>query len=211
MVNTMTYEQLSLFTDEELGLPTGHPGYEVIGLTGYAQSGKDTVASILVEKYGYRRIAFADKIRDFLYGINPMVACSPTGYLQDLVNLVGWNEAKKEPQVRRLLQDLGISARELLDENIWITSALGKINSGERVVVTDVRFENEAMMIKLMGGQLWRVKRVGVGPVNDHVSESELDGYKVDQIFVSFSSSRFENLCVDVHPLNPRIKNVKNK
>lgn len=184
----MTYEQLSLFTDEELGLPTGHSGYEVIGLTGYAQSGKDTVASILVEKYGYRRIAFADKIRDFLYGINPMVACSPTGYLQDLVNLVGWNEAKKEPQVRRLLQDLGISARELLDENIWITSALGKINSGERVVVTDVRFENEAMMIKLMGGQLWRVKRVGVGPVNDHVSESELDGYKVDQIFVNNGS-----------------------
>ena len=184
----MTYEQLSLFTDEELGLSTGHPGYEVIGLTGYAQSGKDTVASILVEKYGYRRIAFADKIRDFLYGINPMVACSPTGYLQDLVNLVGWNEAKKEPQVRRLLQDLGISARELLDENIWITSALGKINSGERVVVTDVRFENEAMMIKLMGGQLWRVKRVGVGPVNDHVSESELDGYKVDQIFVNNGS-----------------------
>ena len=184
----MTYEQLSLFTDEELGSPTGHPGYEVIGLTGYAQSGKDTVASILVEKYGYRRIAFADKIRDFLYGINPMVACSPTGYLQDLVNLVGWNEAKKEPQVRRLLQDLGISARELLDENIWITSALGKINSGERVVVTDVRFENEAMMIKLMGGQLWRVKRVGVGPINDHVSESELDGYKVDQIFVNNGS-----------------------
>jgi len=187
----MSYEQLSLFTDEELGLPkgpTGWPGYEVIGLTGYAQSGKDTVASILVGKYGYTRIAFADKIRDFLYGINPMVACSPTGYLQDLVNLVGWNEAKQEPQVRRLLQDLGISARELIDENIWVTSALGKINVGERVVVTDVRFENEAMMIKLMGGQLWRVKRVGVGPVNDHVSESELDGYKVDQIFVNNGS-----------------------
>ena len=184
----MSYEQLSLFTDEELGLPkgpTGWPGYEVIGLTGYAQSGKDTVASILVEKYGYRRIAFADKIRDFLYGINPMVACSPTGYLQDLVNLVGWDSAKQEPQVRRLLQDLGISARELLDENIWITSALGKVNSGDRIVITDVRFENEAMMIKHLGGQLWRVKRVGVGPVNEHVSESELDGYKVDQIFVN--------------------------
>jgi hypothetical protein len=187
----MTYEQLSLFTDEELGLskgPTGWPGYEVIGLTGYAQSGKDTVASILVEKYGYRRIAFADKIRDFLYGINPMVACSPTGYLQDLVNLVGWDNAKQEPQVRRLLQDLGISARELLDENIWITSALSKVNSGERVVVTDVRFENEAMMIKHLGGQLWRVKRVGFGPVNEHISESELDGYKVDQIFVNNGS-----------------------
>jgi len=178
----MSYEQMSLFTDEELGVT---PNYSVIGLTGYAQSGKDTVASILVEKYGYTRIAFAEKIRDFLYGINPMVACSPTGYLQDLVNLVGWDNAKQEPQVRRLLQDLGISARELLDENIWITSALSKVSKGDRVVVTDVRFENEAMMIKLMGGQLWRVKRVGFGPVNEHVSESELDGYKVDQIFVN--------------------------
>ena len=178
----MTYEQLSLFTDEEVGETRG---YNIIGLTGYAQSGKDTLASILVEKYGYSRIAFADKIRDFLYGINPMVACSPTGYLQDLVNLVGWDKAKQEPQVRRLLQDLGISARDLIDENIWVTAALSSVTKDQRVVVTDVRFENEAMMIKLMGGQLWRVKRVGVGPVNNHVSESELDGYKMDQIFVN--------------------------
>jgi hypothetical protein len=114
-----------------------------------------------------------------------MVACSPTGYLQDLVNLVGWDKAKQEPQVRRLLQDLGISARDLIDENIWVTAALGNVDSDQRVVVTDVRFENEARMIKIMGGQLWRVKRIGVGPVNDHVSESELDGYKMDQIFLN--------------------------
>jgi hypothetical protein len=178
----MSYEQLSLFTDEELGIT---PKYNLIGLTGYAQSGKDTFASILVEKYGYSRIAFADKIRDFLYGINPMVACSPTGYLQDLVNLVGWDKAKQEPQVRRLLQDLGISARDLISEDIWVTAALSSVSKDQRVVITDVRFENEAAMIKSMGGQLWRVKRSGVGPVNDHVSESEMDGYKVDQIFVN--------------------------
>jgi hypothetical protein len=178
----MSYEQLSLFTDEELGVT---PNYNIIGLTGYAQSGKDTFASILVEKYGYSRIAFADKIRDFLYGINPMVACSPTGYIQDLVNLVGWDKAKQEPQVRRLLQDLGISARDLISEDIWVTAALSSVSKDQRVVITDVRFENEAAIIKSMGGQLWRVKRSGVGPVNDHVSESEMDGYKVDQIFVN--------------------------
>jgi hypothetical protein len=179
------WEQLSLFTDEELGIT---PNYNIIGLTGYAQSGKDTVASVLVEKYGYSRIAFADKIRDFLYGINPMVACSPTGYLQDLVNLVGWDTAKQEPQVRRLLQDLGISARDLIDENIWVNAALNNVGKDERVVITDVRFENEAAMIKLMGGQLWRVKRTGIGPVNDHISESQMDGHKVDQIFVNNGS-----------------------
>lgn len=178
----MSYEQLSLFTDEELGIV---PNYNLIGLTGYAQSGKDTLASVLVEKYGYSRIAFADKIRDFLYGINPMVACSPTGYLQDLVNLVGWDKAKQEPQVRRLLQDLGISARDLISEDIWVTAALSSVDKDQRVVITDVRFENEAATIKSMGGQIWRVKRSGVGPVNNHVSESEMDGYKVDQIFVN--------------------------
>ena len=57
----------------------------IIGLTGYAQSGKDTLANILVENYGYTRVAFADKIREFLYEVNPMVGCSPSGYLQDLV------------------------------------------------------------------------------------------------------------------------------
>ena len=120
-----------------------------------------------------------------MYDLNPMVACSPTGYLQDLVNLVGWDDAKQEPQVRKLLQNLGNSARKIIDENVWVTLALGNIDVNQRVVITDVRFENEAVMIKLMGGQLWRVKRIGVGPVNDHVSESELEGYKVDQIFVN--------------------------
>jgi hypothetical protein len=178
----MSYEQLSLFTDKELDINTA---YNTIGLIGYSQSGKDTIASILVEKYGYTRIAFADKIREFLYDLNPMVACSPTGYLQDLVNLVGWDDAKQEPQVRKLLQNLGNSARKIIDENVWVTLALSNIDVNQRVVITDVRFENEAIMIKLLKGQLWRVKRIGVGPVNDHVSESELEGYKVNQIFVN--------------------------
>jgi hypothetical protein len=80
---------------------------------------------------------------------------------------------------------LGISARDLIAEDIWVTAALSNVGKDQRVVITDVRFENEASMIKSMGGQLWRVKRAGVGPVNDHVSESELDGCKVDQIFVN--------------------------
>lgn len=178
----MSYEQLSLFTDEELGIT---PSYNVIGLTGYAQSGKDTLASILVEKYGYKRIAFADAIRNFLYEINPMVSCSPTGYLKDLVNLVGWDNAKQETQVRRLLQDLGVAARNIIDPDIWVETALKNIDPNDRVVITDVRFTNEAEHLRSLGGQLWRVKRLGVEAVNSHVSEHELDGYKVDQIFIN--------------------------
>jgi len=160
----------------------------IIGLTGYAQSGKDTVANILVEKYGYKRVAFADKIREFLYEINPMVGCSPSGYLRDLVDLKGWDEAKQEPQVRRLLQDLGVGARKLFGDTFWIMEALGDVSPQDKVVVSDVRFENEAEWIQTFRGQIWRIKRPGVSAVNEHESESQMDGHKVDQIFVNGGS-----------------------
>jgi hypothetical protein len=187
----MSYEQLSLFTDEELEITPS-----IIGLTGYAQSGKDTLAKILVDEYGYRRVAFADKIREFLYEINPMVACSPTGYLKDLVDLVGWDKAKQEPQVRRLLQDLGVGARKLFGEQFWVAQALLNISSLEKIVITDVRFTNEAESIKKYNGaQVWRVKRSGVSAVNTHVSETEMDGHPVDQIFSNNGSIEdLENL-----------------
>lgn len=189
------WEQMSLFTDEELGI---NKSYNIIGLTGYAQSGKDTLANILMDKYGYRRIAFADTIREFLYEVNPMVACSPTGYLKDLVNLVGWDKAKQEPQVRRLLQDLGVTARKLIDEDIWVKIALRNLSAGDRVVITDVRFENEAKSISSLGGQLWRVKRPGVDAVNAHISETQLDGYRVDQIFLNNSTVEDLQLLVQI-------------
>jgi hypothetical protein len=160
----------------------------IIGLTGYAQSGKDTLANILVEEYGFKRVAFADKIRQFLYEVNPMVGCSPSGYLKDLVDLVGWDAAKQEPQVRRLLQDLGVGARKVFGEEFWIDRALASIFREENTVVTDVRFTNEADMIKHQDGQVWRVKRNNVSAVNSHVSEHEMDGYAVDQIFTNNGS-----------------------
>jgi hypothetical protein len=163
----------------------------IIGLSGYAQSGKDTVANILVEKYGYKRIAFADPIRNLLYEMDPLV---PKGYgtgiinyrLQDLVDSYGWDKVKVDyPEVRRLLQDLGVGARNVFGDTFWIYQALSDVAPQDKVVVSDVRFENEAEWIQNFKGQIWRVKRIDTKAVNDHVSESDLDGYPVDQIFLN--------------------------
>jgi hypothetical protein len=149
----------------------------IIGLSGYAQSGKDTVANILVREYGYERIAFADPIKDLLYKINPR---SGDRHLQQWIDINGWEVAKRVPEVRQMLQDLGVGARELFGENFWIDLALAKAKQEHRVVITDVRFKNEAQMITIAGGQLWRVHRPHTGPVNDHISESELDDHPFD-------------------------------
>jgi hypothetical protein len=86
------------------------------------------------------------------------------------------------PEIRDLLQRLGVGARNTFGDEFWIGQAFNSMDKTSNYVITDVRFENEAMMLKLMGGQLWRIKRPGIEPINGHISERDLDGYKVDKI-----------------------------
>jgi hypothetical protein len=179
----------------------------IIGLAGYAGAGKDTVGNILIEKHGYRRIAFADKVRGLAYDINPIIDGKQR--LQNIVEEIGWDEAKQHPEVRRVLQDTGLAGRNFLGEDIWIWEALGEtiFNEGamgnpmeekeqgsikENIVITDVRFENEARFIKDFGGVVWQIVREGVSPVNDHISETDLIGFNFDKTLTN--NGDLENL-----------------
>jgi hypothetical protein len=170
----------------------------IIGLSGYARSGKDTVAQFLVENYGYTRVAFADNIRHMLLDLNPYVGIGPSNYnhttLSDLVALNGWEGAKQHPEVRRLLQDLG--------EDVWINAALSTPTQNDGLVITDVRFINEAEAIKNRGGQIWRVIRPGVTAVNSHISETQMDGYSYDRIVDN--SGDFKDLSIEIASLISR-------
>jgi hypothetical protein len=177
----------------------------IIGLTGYAQSGKDSVAKVLIEQYGYRRIAFADKIRELLYKTNPLVK---DGFrIQGVVDAYGWEQAKLLfPEVRILLQTLGVGSREVFGANHWIVEALKDLDREGNYVITDVRFINEAeFLTDVYNAQLWRVKRPGVSAVNTHVSESEMDGYKVDKILSN--GGTLEELELLVHTRMDSYKN----
>lgn len=152
----------------------------LIGLSGYAQSGKDSAAAALVGD-GWERRAFADTLRAFLYALNPMVLPSGTR-LRSFVNAYGWETAKTTcPEVRELLQRCGTEAgRQVIGENVWVDATLRDLGDTP-VVVTDVRFRNEADAIRARGGIVVRVVRPGVGPLrmsdgSVHPSETALDG-----------------------------------
>lgn len=152
---------------------------KVIGLSGFAQSGKDTVAGILVRDHGYTRVAFADPIKDLLYEINP-----PLGRLRldEFIDEYGWDTAKQRPDVRAMLQNLGVGARRVLGDNVWVRAAMMKLNDlNGKYVITDVRFENETTMIRQLNGVIWRIDRPNVVAANDHVSEHQLNDYEFDQ------------------------------
>jgi hypothetical protein len=167
---------LFILKDEKLA-----PRITCIGLAGYAQSGKDTVAKTLTEDFGYKKVAFADSIREALLALNPRIEVAGMPMkLAQAVKSFGWDFLKKEDTgVRELLQKFGTEVgRELIDENIWVNMALDSIPDGSRVVFSDVRYPNEADAIKSAGGSVWRVNRPDNFGANEHESEHALQDYK---------------------------------
>jgi len=158
----------------------------LIGLSGYAQSGKDTVADYLREHHDFIRVSFADQIKQALYVLNPMIAHDArVDYLQTYLMNSSWDEMKQNKEVRRLLQRLGTQVgRNFIDENIWLDRVFKSklFDSTASIVITDVRFENEADEIRQRGGFILRIEREGVHAYNRHASETALDDYDFDVI-----------------------------
>lgn len=159
----------------------------LIGLSGYSGSGKDSVGQILVNKHGFQRVAFADKIRETALAINPEVRLKTDGSsgalglrLAALVHLLGWEQAQEHDDVRRLLQHTGDALRGVFGWDILIHATLHKPPFPQATVVTDVRLPDEALAINLLGGEIWRVERPGVGPINGHDTEIAMDNWHHD-------------------------------
>lgn len=150
----------------------------IVAFSGLKGSGKDTAAAVLINDYGFTKIAFADAVREMALVIDPIVIV-PEGIarLSYLVEQYGWDIIKREvPEVRRLLQVIGVEAgRMLFGENVWIdilNKRFPDIRSDEsRYVVTDCRFVNEAKFVEREGGAVVWVERPGVES-DGHASES---------------------------------------
>ncbi|MFD8955707.1 hypothetical protein ACFV0W_01935 [Streptomyces anulatus] len=167
--------------------------YRHVALMGRAGSGKDTAAARLVSRYQFVRVAFADPLKDSALRLDPIVGAESTSYgslpirLSDVVKRYGWDRAKTAyPEVRRTLQNLGESVRAD-DPDFWLRMALDKVATADRwslpVVVSDVRYANEADALRAAGALMVRIERPGAsagGEAARHVSELDLDAYPAD-------------------------------
>ena len=148
----------------------------IIGLySPAAQSGKTTVAQYLQER-GYCRLPFAQPMRDML-----SVMLSDLGYSEDLItHHLHVDKEALVPElgvsVRHLLRTLGTEwGRDCVSPSVWLDVWLSKARRKSFVVVDDVRFTNEAELIRLLGGEVWRITRPGVVRTTEHASEGGLD------------------------------------
>ncbi|WP_432006338.1 hypothetical protein [Streptomyces parvus] len=171
----------------------------IVGLSGYARSGKNAAAEALVQ-HGWRQAAFADKLREFLLAVNPVIP-GPVGVgnlrLQLLIADVGWEYAKAHyPEVRALHNRTGTDAgRKILGNNVWVDALFREHDDAPALVISDVRFPNEAQAVADRGGVLIRVERPGVSPARDRTgriyeSETALDDWPFDHVLRNDDSVR---------------------
>ncbi|MER5304597.1 hypothetical protein ABT039_34735 [Streptomyces lasiicapitis] len=160
---------------------------------GRAGSGKDSAAARLISRYQFVRVAFADPLKESAMRLDPIIGAEGTSYgalpirLSDVVKRYGWDRAKNSyPEVRRTLQRLGEAVRGD-DPDFWLRMALDKISTADRwslpVVVSDVRYANEADALRAAGALMVRIERPGAtagGEAAQHVSELDLDAYPAD-------------------------------
>jgi hypothetical protein len=134
---------------------------KLIGLCGLAGAGKNTVAELLTDsdRCSFHQLAFADPIYECIAVITGVsVAGLQNRDTKEAV--IPW--LGKSP--RQMLQTLGTEwGRETVNPQIWIRIAIERsvphLAVGRGVVITDVRFDNEAQAVIDAGGEVWKVIR----------------------------------------------------
>ena len=141
----------------------------IIGLTGKARSGKDTVANFLLAAMGGYQYAFADPLRSMLYAGFGIDMNSPywKDHKEDIIPAFGVSP-------RQMMQTLGTDwGRQMVNTDVWLLLAKNKLLAqGPGMIVTDVRFENEAAWVRKMGGRVIHVYREDTPTVAAHASEA---------------------------------------
>lgn len=152
----------------------------LIGLAGFAGSGKSAAAEYLARQHGFERVRFAGALKSMMRALL-RDAGVPRRERERMIE----GDLKEEPSdillgrsPREAMQWLGTEwGRDLFGPDLWTSIALARIErileAGGSVVIEDVRFINEVRAIELVGGVVVRMNGRG-GIAGCHPSEREI-------------------------------------
>ena len=150
----------------------------IIGLAGYAQSGKDTAALGLM-KAGWQRVAFADNLKQ----------CIST-----TLRISGDELELNKKDLRPLMVDVGKLGRKI-NPTRWIDPVDLIISSdlNKNYVITDVRYANEAEYITSRGGEIIGIVRPNYNAANEEEYNSVLEVFDKYVNFMLLNTSTAES------------------
>jgi len=170
-------------------------GKLLIACHGLPGSGKDTFANFLIQGGGnWSKVSFAAPIKR---GLSAMFNIP----MEDIENPNIKNSAnyKFNRSIRYMAQTLGTEwGRTLIKDSVWVDLGQEAIehawDKGQSVINTDLRFENEAIRVKELGGIIVHIIRNDnkfddankINGAYNHASNITLDEKYID--FVIFNS-----------------------
>lgn len=145
------------------------PTTNLIGLTGRAGSGKTTAAEALIIG-GWVRVKMAGPLKDMLRSIG-LTDEHIEGHLKEVPCDLLMGQTPRHAMIT-----LGTEwGRKQIDPDLWASVAEERIRltlaAGQRVVADDIRFENEAAVIRRLGGTVVMIQRNTATQIN-HESEA---------------------------------------
>jgi hypothetical protein len=176
---------------------------KIIALTGPKGSGKDTVAEIIKHKYGtfynVKSIAFADPLKVVIQGLFNL----ETKEQYDLFKRADVSyqlpgHLTEQVEGRRLVREIGMMMRQYDDKQftqyVWKEIAA---DPNALWVVTDLRFDNEYMMLKQLGAKIVKITRPQY-EYDGHITERAFDDHLVDKILHNDGDLEYLNIRTDV-------------
>lgn len=158
----------------------------IIGISGRARSGKDTVADIVVRRYGFSKLSLAAPIKEACRTIFGWTTDHTDGVLKDCIDPRWGISPRQTMQLlgtefgQLLLCDKSPDFAALTGRNLWVNRLLDSAR-GRSVVVSDVRFPHESEAIQRSGGIIIRVRRPSAdSAASTHASETSLDAIRPD-------------------------------
>ena len=139
----------------------------VIGFAGKARSGKDTAAKYICDTFNCLHYSFAKPIKE---SIKIMFQLTDEQERNKEVAIEPWGISP-----RIMYQRIGTEVGRSLDPNIWVKNAelFTKKHPGRTVVISDVRFSNEALWIRNKGGVVIHISRDKALRIHEHNHASE--------------------------------------
>lgn len=152
----------------------------LIGITGKARSGKDTAARFFCQA-GFRQTAFAEPVKQ----ITAILCHEPLENFHDDVLKEQDTELLAMAR-RKAMQLVGSEAvKPLFGDDIWTRHLIHRLNSGvygDKVVVSDIRYDYEAQALLERGGYIIGMRRRGAGLTGDAAQHSSEAGVNPDMV-----------------------------
>lgn len=154
----------------------------IVGFIGPSGCGKDTASDYICEKYGFKKMSFAEPLKKMVkecfilteeqcYGdkkdmIDERWGCSP----REIFQVLGTEFAQY------MLPELLPSLKDKVDKRcFWVKHLMERIKKEHNhcIVISDVRFKHEVEFLLKENTYLFRIERPNVKETHPHQSEEE--------------------------------------